>query len=219
MVPGAGEEYNGHMPSYGATTVRVYLVDDHHIVRQGLRDLLAPAHDIEVVGDSALAGTAAEAILSLAVDVMVLDLQLQDGSGIEVCRRVRSVDPSVRGLLLTSAGDDDALVASVLAGAVGYVVKVAGTSDIAGAIRRVGAGRTLLDAAARGRARELVASRAGALSPPLTDLEADLLERVIGGATDRELTDRLERPGEVATVVDDLTRRLMSVPRPVPGRP
>ena len=109
--------------------VDVYLLDDHDLVRQGLRDLLAPARDLRVVGDSGLARNAAGAILRLGAKVMVLDLQLQDGSGIHVCRQVRAADPSVRGLLVTSASDDDALSRRCWR-VVGFVVKLARSSDI-----------------------------------------------------------------------------------------
>ncbi len=105
----------GYVPRYH----RVYLVDDHDIVRRGLHDLLTRARDLEVVGDSGSAREAVGEILRLEADVMLLDLQLPDGSGIEVCRAVRSVNPSVSGLLLTAAGDEVALAAAVLAGAAG----------------------------------------------------------------------------------------------------
>ena len=100
------------MTNYVSKYLRVYLLDDHDIVRQGLRDLLVPATDIYVVGDSGSAREATRAIPELGVDVMVLDLRLQDGTGIDVCRAVRAVDPSIRGLLLTSSGDDEALMAA-----------------------------------------------------------------------------------------------------------
>jgi two-component system response regulator DevR len=203
------------MSPYTRPLVRVYLLDDHDIVRQGLRDLLAPAEDIHVVGDSAHARTAPEDILRLRPDVMLLDLQLQDGSGIQVCRKVRSADDSVRAVLLTSAGDEDALVATILAGASGFVVKVAGTSDIAGAIRRVGAGRSLLDGSASERARSLLRDRARAARPSLSEVELELLEHLAAGATDRELADRLETSEtEIEAVVTDLAMRVVTVSRP-----
>lgn len=208
------------MSSYVATLVRVYLLDDHDIVRRGLCDLLAPARDIEVVGDSAVARSAAEAILRLKPDVMVLDLQLQDGSGVEVCRRVRSVDTSVRGLLLTSASDDDALVATLLAGAAGYVVKLAASLDIMGAIRRAGAGRELLDSSVRDRAKSLVNVRTAAISPPLTATELVVLDQMIAGATDREIADRLGMPSEeLETATTELAHRVLQASRPSAGLP
>lgn len=213
------------MSSYVPATVRVYLLDDHDIVRRGLRDLLAPAPDVEVVGDSGLVRVADEAILRLAPDVMLLDLQLADGSGIEVCRRVRSVDPSIRGLILTAAGDDDALVATVLGGAAGYVVKLVGATSIAHAIRRAGRGRSMLDDRDRERALELARTRLAAATPGPTAAEVDLLEQVLSGATDAELATRLGRPRpEVGDSVARLVRRLVAglteePPRGVPATP
>ena len=130
--------YNGPVQGYGAKTLRVFLLDDHDIVRRGLRDLLASARDVVVVGESSSAEQATRMILDLRPNVMVLDVQLQDGTGIEVCRRVRSAEPEIRGLLLTSAGDDEALVAAILAGADGYLVKLTGSLQVLDAVRRVG---------------------------------------------------------------------------------
>ena len=118
------------MPGYVSSLVKVYLLDDHDIVRRGLRDLLAAARDIHVVGDSSSTRGAARSILELGANVMVLDLQLQDGTGIEVCREVRAIDPSVSGLLLTSFDEDEALAAAILAGAGGYIVKASRGADI-----------------------------------------------------------------------------------------
>src|SRR5215218_1860025 len=96
--------------------LRVFLLDDHALVRRGIRDLLSAARDIEVVGEADSAKAAPGLILGSQADVMVLDLHLQDGTGIHVCREVRSANPAIRGLLLTAAGDDEAAMASVLAG-------------------------------------------------------------------------------------------------------
>src|SRR3954447_10623495 len=135
------------MPAYGTTLAKVYLLDDHDIVRRGLRDLLAAARDIQVVGDSGFASSAAQAVLDLGATVMVLDVQLQDGTGIEVCRQVRAVDPSVSGLLLTSSDEDEALAAAILAGARRYIVKASRGADIIGAVRRLGGGRSMIEPA------------------------------------------------------------------------
>ena len=104
-------------------TVRVYLLDDHEIVRRGLRELLELEDDIEIVGESGSAEEAERRIPALRPDVAILDARLPDGSGIEVCRHVRAVDPSIAGLILTSFDDDRALAAAVLAGAAGYLLK------------------------------------------------------------------------------------------------
>src|SRR3954454_23379753 len=105
------------------TPIRVFLLDDHEVVRQGLRALLESEGDIEVVGESGSAREAAARIPALRPDVAVLGGRLPDGSGLDVCREVRSVDPGIRALILTSYDDDEALFAAILAGAAGYVLK------------------------------------------------------------------------------------------------
>src|SRR3954451_13636270 len=123
-------------------TVRVYLLDDQEVVREGLRALLESHEDIEVVGDSGSAVEATHRIPALRPDVAVLDARLPDGSGIEVCRTVRAVDPSIRGLILTSYDDDEALFAAIMAGASGYVLKEIKGTDLVTAIRQVVAGNS-----------------------------------------------------------------------------
>jgi two-component system response regulator DevR len=181
----------GVMAGYGPRTARVYLLDDHDVVRHGLRDLMAAAVDIQVVGDSGSAVTGVEDILGHEVDVALLDLQLQDGSGVAVARKLRAADAQIKVLLLTAASDDDALVATVLAGADGYLVKVAPTSDIVGAIRRLAAGRPVLDAQTIARGRGLVAQRRRTVRPPLSDLEDELLDQVLAGAGNAAIAERL----------------------------
>ena len=104
-------------------TIRVFLLDDHEIVRRGLRELLESTEDIEVIGESASAREAARRIPSLRPDVAIFDARLQDGSGIDACREVRSVDPTIKGLILTSYDDEHALTTAVLAGASAFVLK------------------------------------------------------------------------------------------------
>ena len=120
--------------------IRIYLLDDHEVVRQGLRALLESAGDIEVVGESGSAEEAAARIPALHPHVAVLDGRLPDGSGIEVCRQIRAVDPSIRALILTSYDDDEALFAAIMAGASGYVLKEIKGADLVGAVRQVAAG-------------------------------------------------------------------------------
>jgi two-component system, NarL family, response regulator DevR len=202
------------MDSYVPRYCRVYLLDDHDIVRRGLRDLLVGANDIDVVGDSGSVREAIPDILRLETDVMLLDLQLQDGSGVEACRAVRAAEPSVQGLLLTGSGDDEALAAAVLAGAAGHLVKLSRSTDIVGAIRKVRAGSSLVDAAGVRRATRLLGSIAEALTPPLTDDELRILERMIGGDTDsqiaRDLTsDHVDPGGDLRDLVARLTPALV----------
>jgi two-component system response regulator DevR len=179
------------MQGYAARFLRVYLVDDHDIVRRGLRDLLAAARDLSIVGDSGSARQAVSAIAELRPDVMVLDVQLQDGTGIDVCREVRSVAPDVRGLLLTSSGEDQAVASALLAGAAGCLVKLAGSLDVLGAIRAVGAGRSLIDPDVAGRVTAGLMATVDVARPALTDFERQLLSHVLDQRTNREIADLL----------------------------
>jgi two-component system, NarL family, response regulator DevR len=198
------------MTNYVPRYLRVYLVDDHDIVRQGLRDLLVPAEDIYVVGDSRSARDAVRAIPELRVDVMVLDLRLQDGTGIEVCRAVRSVNPSISGLLLTSSGDDEALVATILAGAAGYVVKLTRSSNITDAIRRVGAGKALIDSDTIDRVSRQLLADMDQLHPALTENERCVLTQVIEGHTNTQVAERMgtlldTATAEITTLIERIT--------------
>jgi len=196
------------MQGYGSRFVRVFVLDDHDIVRRGLLDLLTKG-DINVVGDAGSAAQAPQRILELRPNVMVLDVQLPDGSGVQVCRDVRSVDPSISGVLLTSAGDQEALILSVLAGAAGAVVKLAGTSDIVEAVRRVGAGRALLGRADVERVGHQLQARADILDPPLTPQQAETLQLVLAGHTDQQIaTERQQPQGQVRDDVAQLIARL-----------
>ena len=186
--------------------MRVFVLDDHGIVRRGLLDLLTQ-RDITIVGDAGSAVKATQRILDLRPDVMILDVQLQDGSGVQVCRDVRSVDPSIRGVLLTSAGDQEALILSVLAGAAGALVKLGGTTDIVDAVRRVGAGRALLGHADTERAGDHLLARAESLDPPLTPRQAETLVRVLAGCTDQQIAAERQQP---LTVVRDEVVQLIA---------
>jgi DNA-binding NarL/FixJ family response regulator len=213
------------MSDYVSRYVKVFLQDDHDIVRQGLRDLLSAATDIHVVGDSASARQAPKLILELQADVMVLDLQLQDGTGIEVCRAVRSVNPSVSGLLLTSSGDDEALVSAILAGAAGYVVKLTRTGDFVAAIRRVATGRSLIDPATAERVTRQIMTVLDEFHPALTEYEREVLAHVAGGLTNHQVAERMGMSLErVATDITALVARMpgavagqRSVSDPAPG--
>ena len=173
--------------------IRVFLLDDHEVVRRGLRELLESAGDIEVVGESGLAAEAAARIPALRPDVAILDGRLPDGSGIDVCRDVRSVDPSINALSLTSYDDDDALFAAILAGASGYVLKQITGHDLLDTVRRVAAGQQLIDPALTARVLERV--RSGAPTQPeladLTDREREILGLIAEGLTNRQIGERL----------------------------
>jgi two-component system, NarL family, response regulator DevR len=177
--------------------LRVFLLDDHDLVRRGLRDLLSAARDVMVVGESSDAEPAAKQILALDVDVMVLDLHLQDGTGIAVCRRVRSADPSVRGLLLTASGDDEAALAAVLAGADGVTTKFARSADILGSIRALASAKApLIDPATLERVKDDYVRRLDDAVPALSDGDRQLIAYVLDGLTDAEIADRVDADEE-----------------------
>src|SRR3954468_22862227 len=125
--------------------IRVFLMDDHEVVRRGLTALLESTDDITVVGESGSAREAARIIPALRPHVAVLDQRLPDGNGVDVCRDVRSQDPTIKALMLTSYQDDEALFDSIMAGASGYLLKQVRGTDLVEAIRTVAAGRSLLD--------------------------------------------------------------------------
>ena len=173
--------------------IRVFLLDDHEIVRRGIADLLGQDGDIEIVGESASAVEAIRRIPALRPDVAILDARLPDGSGIDVCRQVRSIDSSIQALILTSYDDDEALFAAIMAGAAGYVLKQIRGSDLLDAVRRVSAGQSLLDPAVT--ARVLQRSRTGAEQPDelksLTDQERRILEYVAQGMTNHQIAQEM----------------------------
>jgi len=169
--------------------IRVFLLDDHEIVRRGLVDLLQAGGDIEVVGESGSALEASRRIPALRPDVAVLDARLPDGNGIDVCRDVRAIDSSIKGLILTSYEDDEALFAAIMAGASGYVLKQIRGTDLVDAVRRVAGGQSLLDPVVTRRVLERI--RNGVEQPrelaALTDQERRILEHIAGGLTNRQI--------------------------------
>jgi DNA-binding NarL/FixJ family response regulator len=173
--------------------IRVYLLDDHEVVRQGLKALLESAGGIEVVGESGSAVEATSRIPACKPHVAVLDARLPDGSGIEVCRSVRSVDDSIQALILTSYDDDEALFAAIMAGAAGYVLKEIRGSDLVDGIRRVAAGQSLIDPALTAKVLERV--RKGPSVAPelaeLTDQERKLLGLIAEGLTNRQIGEQM----------------------------
>ena len=173
--------------------IRVYLLDDHEVVRQGLRALLEGSGDIEVVGESGSAVEAAARIPALHPDVAVLDGRLPDGSGVEVCREIRSVDPTIQALILTSYDDDAALFAAIMAGAAGYVLKEIKGNDLVTAVRQVAAGKSLIDPSLTARVLERV-RHPSATAPELaglTEQELKLLALIAEGLTNRQIGERM----------------------------
>src|ERR1700760_2416205 len=129
----------------GGKTIKVFLLDDHEIVRQGVRDLLEAQPDIEVTGEAGTASSALARIPALRPDVAILDVRLPDGDGVSVCRDIRSRMPEVACLMLTSIDDDEALFTAIMAGAAGFVLKDIRGTDLVGAVRTVASGRSMLD--------------------------------------------------------------------------
>jgi DNA-binding NarL/FixJ family response regulator len=180
-------------PSTSPERIRVYLLDDHEVVRRGLRELLEAEDDIEVVGESGLAQEAARRIPALRPHVAVLDGRLPDGSGIDVCREIRSQDPDIAALILTSYDDDEALFSAIMAGAAGYVLKQVRGNDLVDTIRRVAAGQSALDPAVTAQVLERL--RKGpeedeALAP-LTAQERKILEHIGEGMTNRQIGEAM----------------------------
>ncbi len=174
-------------------TIRVFLMDDHELVRRGLVDLLRSEPDITVVGE---AGTAAEAlrrIPSAQPDVALLDGRLPDGSGIDVCRDVRSTHPSIRCVILTSFDDDEALFAAIMAGASGYLLKEVGGSNLVAGIREVAAGHSLIDPAVTQKLLDRLRNPVKETSKldQLTPREREILDLITDGYTNRQIGERL----------------------------
>lgn len=172
--------------------ITVFLVDDHEMVRDGVRMLLEQQPDIRVVGEAGDAATAIGRIVIARPDVAVLDVNLPDRSGIEVCRELRDRCPNVRSLMLTSFGDDEALFDSILAGAAGYVLKHVRNFELVECIRKVARGESLIDRTAADRLRERVSR--GELDPKLetlTEQERRILGLLADGLTNREIADRM----------------------------
>jgi DNA-binding NarL/FixJ family response regulator len=173
--------------------LRVYLLDDHEVVRQGLRALLEGSGKVEIVGEAGSAAEASQRIPALRPDVAVLDARLPDGSGIEVCRIIRSIDPSLKALILTSYDDDEALFSAIMAGASGYVLKEIRGTDLLAAIERVAAGQSLIDPALTAKVLERV--RRGPQTAPelaeLTPQELKLLGFIAEGLTNRQISERM----------------------------
>jgi two-component system, NarL family, response regulator DevR len=189
-------------------SVRVFLVDDHEVVRRGLQDLLENKRDISVVGDCGSAAEAPARVVATRPDVMVLDLHLRDRSGVAVSRHVRSVDPRVKVLLLTAADDDEALLSTIIAGAHGYVLKEARTASLVDAIRRLARGEPLLTREAR---EQMVQRLAGLGQSPadLTAAQRQTLRRLVQGLVDPQRAEGVDHLGEMEGDVEVLIPKLV----------
>jgi two-component system response regulator DevR len=174
-------------------SIRVFLLDDHELVREGIRSLLESDADIEVVGE---ASTAAEALIRIPLakpDVAILDVRLEDGNGVDVCREVRSAMPELVCLMLTSFADDEALYASIMAGAAGYVLKQIRARDLIEDVKKVAGGASLMDARMVAKVIERIANppvadeRFGSLSPQ----EQRILALIAEGKTNRQIAEEI----------------------------
>jgi two-component system, NarL family, response regulator DevR len=174
-------------------TIRVFLLDDHEIVRRGLRELLEASGDFEVVGEAGTAEEALSRIPATRPEVAVLDVRLPDGDGVEVCREVRSRNPEIACLMLTSFADDEALFEAIMAGAAGYLLKQVRGNDLIDAIRSVAAGQSLLDPSLTQKVLERI--RTGVVEDErlsqLTEQELKIFELIGEGLTNRQIAERV----------------------------
>ncbi|MEP7048437.1 MAG: response regulator transcription factor [Ilumatobacteraceae bacterium] len=176
--------------------VTVFLLDDHELVREGVRQLLEADGTIEVVGEAATCADAVARIRATRPQVAVLDVQLPDGSGVEVCREVRSIDPDLACLMLTSFSDEEALLQSVIAGAAGYVLKQIRGNDLVSAVHRVARGESLIDPHIGGQLLERLRNSQHDQDPrlaALTELERTILDLVAEGLTNRQIAVQVNR--------------------------
>jgi two-component system response regulator DevR len=171
---------------------RVFLLDDHEVVRRGVRDLLEAEDDLTVVGEAGTAEEAVGRIPATSPHVAVLDVRLPDGDGIEVCREVRSRHPEIACIMLTSYADDEAVYAAIMAGASGYVLKQVRGNELVDGIRRVARGESLLDPLVTTRILERIRhSEADDELAWLTDQERKILELIADGLTNRQIGEQM----------------------------
>lgn len=173
------------------STIRVFLLDDHEVVRAGVAAMLSAEDDIEVVGEAGGASDALDVVRRCHPDVAVLDVRLADGNGIEVCRSIRSEFDDIRCLMLTSFHDDQAILDAAMAGAAGYVLKQIRGNDLVDAVRRIAGGAVLLDAAeAKMALRRLRSSEEGRLLD-LTPQESKIFDLIGEGMTNRQIANEM----------------------------
>ena len=175
------------------SNISVFLLDDHEIVRRGVRELLEAERDITVIGEAGTAESALARIPALRPDVAILDVRLPDGDGVSVCREIKSRLPEVACLMLTSFGDDEALFDAIMAGAAGYVLKQIRGTDLVGAVRTIASGASLLDPRAASRVMQRMRDQATAEDPlaALTGQERKILELIGEGLTNRQIGERM----------------------------
>ena len=180
-------------PTAESAPIKVFLLDDHEVVRRGVASLLDTEADIQIIGEASTAQQALARIPALRPDVAVLDVRLPDGNGVAVCREIRSQMPEVACLMLTSFADDDALFDAVMAGAAGFVLKQIHGTDLVGAVRTVASGQSLLDPRSTARMMARLRDQASRKDPlaALSDQERRILELIGEGLTNRQIGERM----------------------------
>ena len=171
--------------------IRVFLLDDHELVRRGLAEIVNQEEDLEIVGEAETARDALARVPAVRPDVAVLDVRLPDGNGIEVCREIRSRQPEVRCLFVTSYAEEEGMSQAIMAGAAGYLIKQAKGPEIVDAIRRVAAGQSLLDPTLMPKLLERMRGPASDPLAHLTEQEHRVLDLIAEGLTNREIAQRL----------------------------
>jgi two-component system response regulator DevR len=182
--------YDRHLGN-NCPVIRIFLLDDHEVVRRGVRELLEGEEDMTVVGEAGTAEEALARIPAVRPDVAVLDVRLPDGDGVSVCREIRSRRPDVQCLMLTSFADDEALFSAIMAGAAGYVLKQVKGTDLIDGVRRVGRGESLLDPSVTRRVLERLRAPADDELAGLTDQERRILDLIAEGYTNRQIADHM----------------------------
>ncbi len=185
--------YGGNVAEDVQTKIRVFLVDDHEVVRRGIGDLLEVDDDVTIVGEAATVAQALTRIPVVRPDVAVLDVNLPDGNGVEICRELRSTMPELKCLMLTSFVDDEALLDAIVAGASGFVLKQIRGHDLLTAVRTVAAGGSLLDPDATARVMQRIRAEATVEDPfsSLTEQERKILTLIGEGLTNRQIGQEL----------------------------
>ena len=192
-----------------AMPTRVFLVDDHELIRQGLRDFVDAELDLEVAGEAASAREAMARIPAVRPDVVVLDVRLPDGNGIEICREIRSAHPEIRVLFLTAYGDDQTVIQAIAAGASGFVMKKTKSAGLVAAIRAVAAGDSMLDPSVAGPVFERLRGSAPSGPKDLSGQERRILELLGQGLTNRQIAEEMHLAEKtVKNYVSNVLRKL-----------
>ena len=175
--------------------IRIMVVDDHEVVRSGLKAIMEPEEDLHVVGEAASASEAVQRVSTLSPHVVLMDVRMGEVSGVEACRAIKSAHPEVNVLILTSFGEEEAVMSAIMAGASGYLLKNVGRAELLKAVREVASGRNLLDPSVTGKVMErlarLAAKEQAQALMAVSDREKEVLTLVAQGFTNREIAGKL----------------------------